>query len=67
NGSRYKQVQRRTGADVHQAEITHELSYRAQLTPWFVVQPDVQYVVHPGIDPGVSNAFAAGLRFEVVF
>lgn len=67
NGSRFKKVQRRAGADVHQAEITLELSYRALLTSWFVVQPDVQYVIHPGIDPGASNAFAAGLRFEVSF
>jgi porin len=41
-----------------------ELFYKAQVNPWTVVQPDLQYIVSPGGDG--RDAFVAGLRFEVV-
>lgn len=40
---------------VRDYELVLEASYQIQVAPWWVVQPDVQYVVHPGgkvIDPG---------------
>jgi len=43
-------------------ETIWETFYRAQLTPWLAVQPDVQYVVNPG--GAGENAFAAGLRVD---
>ena len=56
---------RATGAG--RAETVVELTYRAALTPWLTVQPDAQYVVDPGGDPGLRNALALGLRAEVGF
>lgn len=44
-------------------ETTWEAFYRAQLTPWLAVQPDVQYVVNPG--GAGENALAAGLRVDI--
>ncbi len=45
-------------------ETVLELFYKAQLTPYINVQPDLQYIASPG---GVEqDALVAGLRFEVV-
>ncbi|MBX6327078.1 MAG: carbohydrate porin [Pseudolabrys sp.] len=56
-------------------ELLFELSYQAQLAPWWIVQPDIQYIVHPGghvPDPNnpaaaVGDAFIAGIRSIVKF
>ena len=56
-------------------EVVFELSYAAQLAPWWVMQPDLQYIVHPGgnvADPNnanaaIANAFVAGLRSTIKF
>ena len=29
-------------------EVVFELSYAAQIAPWWIVQPDLQYIIHPG-------------------
>lgn len=63
NGGHYKTA----AAPVGTAEVNFELTYRAQLTPWFALQPDIQYVIHPGMSPGVGNSFNLGSRFEVIF
>jgi carbohydrate-selective porin OprB len=31
------------------------------------VQPDVQYVIHPGTDPGIANAVVIGSRLQLIF
>jgi len=41
-----------------------ELFYKAQLTPYIMVQPDLQYIVNPGGEN--RDAFVGGLRFEVL-
>jgi porin len=43
-------------------ETSVEITWQAQLTEWFAVQPDVQYIFHPA-EADVSGALAAGLRF----
>lgn len=43
-------------------EVAIELTYRAALTPWFSIQPDLQFVIHPGGDPQVDDALVLGLR-----
>ncbi|HEY5378284.1 MAG TPA: carbohydrate porin [Pseudolabrys sp.] len=56
-------------------EVVFELSYAARLAPWWTLQPDLQYIVHPGgnvADPNngsvaVANAFVAGLRSTIKF
>jgi porin len=54
-----------TGAQRHETKL--ELTYRAQLTDWFGIQPDLQYVIHPGTDPNLKNALVLGLRTEIAF
>lgn len=43
------------------AETVVELTYSAQLTDWLSVQPDFQYVFHPGGDPTLRNAAVLGV------
>ncbi len=45
-------------------EIAYELTYRMQVTDWFAVQPNIQYVQNPGLDPALDNALVVGARFE---
>jgi len=59
---------------VRDYEAVFELSYAAQIAPWWTVQPDLQYIVHPNggqnpNDPAVrlENAFVAGVRSTIKF
>jgi len=53
------------GTDSH--ETTLELTWRAPVTDWLVLQPDVQYIVNPGNDPELDNALVVALRFELSY
>lgn len=52
-----------------------ELTYQAQLTPWWMVQPDFQYVIRPGggipdpvaPDRTIGNEAVLGLRTVITF
>lgn len=46
-------------------EIKAELTYRMVLGERFAVQPDIQYIINPGLDPTLDHAWAVGLRFEL--
>ncbi len=65
NGDPFKQAQASAGSPVDDREIILELTYRAQVTPWLALQPDIQYVFNPGTDPTLSDSLVVGLRFEV--
>ena len=49
------------------AEKTIAIAYRMQLTKWLAVQPYLQYLIHPSIDPTIPNALAFQLRLEIAF
>ncbi|MBS1107092.1 MAG: porin [Deltaproteobacteria bacterium] len=66
-GHEFEREGEETGVAVDGAEVTIELTYRARLTPWLALQPDLQYIVNPSFDPGVEDALALGARFEVAF
>ena len=46
-------------------ETVIEIFHRAGLTPWFTIQPDLQFIVNTG--GSGRNALAAGVRFEILF
>ena len=48
------------------AETVFEITYLANLLPWFSIQPDFQYIINPGADPAIENALVGGLRFGIV-
>lgn len=49
------------------AETTWEFTYKAQITPWFTLQPDLQIIKNPGAVPANRDATVGTLRFGVVF
>ena len=62
NGSHYEQAQAAAGVRVAD-ETALELTYLAQFGSWLTVQPDLQYVIHPGGTRG--NAVVPGLRMAI--
>lgn len=48
-------------------ETDIELNYRAQMTPWFAVMPNIQYVIHPNAVTQIPNAFVLGLQVGATF
>ncbi len=49
------------------AEMVLELTYQCQLTPWLIVQPDLQYIINPGGTQDLGNALVIGARAAVTF
>jgi porin len=47
-------------------EVAVEAFYKVQITPWFSLKPDLQYIANPG-GIGVDDALAATLRVEIAF
>lgn len=66
NGADFLGSERAAGNLYRRAETALELSYLFS-GEWFTVQPDIQYIINPGTDPGLDNAFALGLRLGVAF
>jgi porin len=48
-------------------EFTVEATYEAQLTPWFELQPDLQFVVQPGGSTALPAALVLGLSATIDF
>lgn len=67
NGSKFKQAVRAAGGQVDSAETEVELTYSDNITPWLAVQPDIQYIVNPGTDPALDNAWVLGTRVTINF
>jgi porin len=65
NGDDFKGATRLAGDAPNDYETNLELSYRAQLTDWLAVQPDIQYIINPGAVSGLRDALALGIRLEI--
>jgi porin len=65
NGSRFRRFAVGSGAPVERSETVLELTWRAPVKEWLTLQPSFQYVVNPGMDPQLANAWTLGLRFEM--
>jgi porin len=48
-------------------EILIEATYKVTLTKWISLQPDLQYIVHPGGTSAVDNALILGVRIDLLF
>lgn len=46
------------------AETVLELTAQRPIAPWLNIQPDVQYVIHPGWDQAARNTLVFGMRFS---
>jgi porin len=67
-------LDRDAGNVVRDYELVLEASYAAQIAPWWTLQPDIQYIVHPhgGQNPDdpalrLGNALIAGVRSSIKF
>lgn len=73
--SRLQGAERDQGQKPQTTEGLVELTYQAQVLPWLIVQPDLQYVFNPGAgvpnpnDPihNIRNELVAGARFVTSF
>jgi len=61
-GDKYRQA----NASEHE-ETSLEATYRAQITPFFAIQPTLQYIKNPSMDVAIKNVWVVGSRFEVEF
>lgn len=61
NGGAYRSAN--LGSDKN--ETVFELTYRAEILPYLVVQPDLQYIVNPSTDSSLKDAFVVGIRTEL--
>jgi porin len=56
-----------TNLPVPDFEQNIELTYFAQIAPWWTVQPDFQIIVHPGGSSAIANAVVLGCRTVISF
>lgn len=64
-GSEYRDAAEIAGTPVDRTETAIELTWRAPVTEWLTLQPDLQYIINPGTDPTLDDAFVVALRFEI--
>lgn len=65
NGDAFRHAQADLGLAYERHETAIELTYRMQPLSWLALQPDLQYIINPGTDPALDNAWVVGLRFEL--
>jgi hypothetical protein len=68
---------RRRATPVRDMETVVELTYQHQATPWWMLQPDLQFIInpgggipdprHPGSSSAIPDATVIGLRSSVKF
>ncbi len=56
-----------TNRPVPDFEWNIEMTYFAQVAPWWSVQPDVQIVIHPGGSSAIPNELVLGCRMVITF
>jgi porin len=61
----YCTLRGRSGLATDRHEYNLELTWRIPVTEYLPIQPDLQYVINPGNEPGRDDALAIGLRLEM--
>jgi porin len=67
NGDAYSQAYDNANERTLGGEVTAELDYQYNPTPWLSIQPDVQYIIDPGGDYQRQDILVLGLRTIVHF
>lgn len=49
------------------SELVYELYYAVQVTPWWTITSDIEYVHRPGATSGIDDAIVAGVRMRWSF
>jgi porin len=50
-----------------ESQYTGEIFYRFNITPNFAITPDLEYIAHPSLNPGVDQIWVFSLRGRIVF
>ena len=58
---------RELNAITEKVEAIIELTYQIQLFEFCSIQPDVQYIINPGVDSSLENALLGLLRVNIFF
>ncbi|MEO6847558.1 MAG: carbohydrate porin, partial [Chthoniobacterales bacterium] len=66
-GTDYAQTVSPTGAGYPNYELVFEWGYRVNFNKFLYVQPDIQYVIHPGGTGNIPNALVLGSQMGVTF
>jgi len=66
HGSSFLQAQREAGRLLEEAETVMELTYKARLGDYFFLQPDLQWIRNPGMNPTLSQALVLGIRGQLL-
>ena len=66
-GSASRDLARARYGTAPRGETAIELTHRIALTDWLGVQPHVQYVLDPGLDPTIDDALVFGIRLTGAF
>jgi porin len=64
---KWRATQQAGGTDTAAAEEAFEITWRAAITQWFQVQPNLQHVRHPGGTSAARSATLVGARIELTF
>jgi porin len=63
-----RSAERAAGAGIiSDYEMALEVTYEFLLTSWWSVQPDFQWIHHPGGSRALDDAFVLGLRTRITF
>ncbi|MEO6054776.1 MAG: carbohydrate porin [Chthoniobacterales bacterium] len=65
--SDYSHSSQFAGGPAAYAENVLEATYKMNVTPWWSLQPDLQFIVNPGGNVGSPSALVLGLRTTVSF
>jgi porin len=65
NGEDFMDYTKSQGDAINHTETAIELTYRAEIIDWLVLQPDVQYVLNPNMNPELDDALIIGVRMEI--
>ena len=65
--SDFSDAQVSSGSRPYNTETVLEATYKIQISPWWTLQPDFQYIFTPSGEDGSRNATILGLRTSVVF
>ena len=66
-GDSLRNLNRSRGTPIEDEEVVFELTYILAPQPWLIIQPDVQWFIHPGLSRTVDDTLYLGMRAEVIF
>jgi porin len=65
SSSHFETGSRNAGQPVTGTTNALEWTHSVYLMPTVIFQPDFQYIINPGSNPSIRNAFVAGFRLEI--